>query len=91
MVPWNSHWGLENMKMKIAVLLILLIVCFVGGYRAAIVHAESGTTVVNVPKEFGTFKGISYAGLLLFEDSKGTVRGVDPNESGKVTLQIDRK
>ena len=76
------------MKTKIAVLLILLVVCFVGGHRWAIVHAESGPTVVSVPKAFGTFKGISYAGLLLFEDSKGTVRGVD--DSGKVSLQINR-
>jgi hypothetical protein len=78
------------MKTKIAVLLILLVVCFVGGHRWAIVHAESGPKVVSVPKAFGTFKGMSYAGLLLFEDSKGTVRGVEPNESGKVSLQINR-
>jgi hypothetical protein len=78
------------MKMKIALLLIILTVCFVGGYRSAIVHAESGLTVVNVPKAFGTFKEISYAGLLLFEDSHGTVRGVEPHEGGKVTLQINR-
>jgi hypothetical protein len=79
------------MKMKIAVLLILLTVCFVGGYHSAIVHAQSGPTVVNVPKAFGTFKGISYSGLLLFEDSKGTVRGVEVDGSGRVTLQVNRQ
>jgi hypothetical protein len=65
--------------------LFLFVGMFIGSNGSSVVHAQQTTLV---PKAWGTCKGGTATGQLVFEDSAGTVRIV--NTSGQAFVVINR-
>ena len=74
--------------------ILLLCSAFAAGYALQAQQQQTTSSAyrtkeLNVPKNYGTFKGV-YADQLLFEDDRGIIRSVYPN-GGFVVFQVTRR